>query len=114
MNRHHVAMTMKHFVARMSEATSGKKRDADPDFASLIRATGLPIQFSNSQDVDARHKAGHDERKAPTRYDPAFSRRDAPEVLQEPFAPRSTEGAGKAGWPMHPQPRVRNKQSTRA
>jgi hypothetical protein len=36
------------------------------------------------------------------KYDSAFPRREAPEVLQEPFAPRSSEGAGNAGCPMHP------------
>jgi len=36
-----LAMTMKHFVARMSEATSGRNVTPTPDFASLIRATGL-------------------------------------------------------------------------
>jgi hypothetical protein len=42
----------------------------------------------------------------------AFPRRDAPEVLQDPFAPRSTEGAGNAGCPMHPQPRAQQKKRT--
>ena len=37
-----------------------------------------------------------------SRYASAFPRREAPEVLQKPFAPRSTEGAGNAGCPMHP------------
>src|SRR6266852_7550819 len=41
-------------------------------------------------------------------YDSAIPRRDAPEFLQN-HSPRETEGAGNAGCPMHPQPRVRNK-----
>src|ERR1700730_12431338 len=36
----------------------------------------------------------------------AFSRRDAPELLSENSALKQ-EGAGNAGCPMHPQPRVR-------
>jgi hypothetical protein len=40
-------------------------------------------------------------------------RRDAPESCMNQ-SPGKTEGAGKAGCPMHPQPRVRKKQSTRA
>src|ERR1700723_4589845 len=36
----------------------------------------------------------------------AFSRRDAPELLSENSA-LTIEGAGNAGCPMHPQPRVR-------
>ncbi len=35
----------------------------------------------------------------------AFPRRDAPEVFKS-FDPPRIEGAGKAGCPMHPQPRV--------
>ena len=42
----------------------------------------------------------------------AFPRREAPEVLQQPFAPLITEGAGNAGRPTRPQPRVRNKKHT--
>src|SRR5258705_2089155 len=30
-------------------------------------------------------------------------------VFLQIVRPRNSEGAGKAGWPMHPQPRVRNK-----
>src|SRR5260370_10316343 len=40
----------------------------------------------------------------------AFSRRDAPELCM--IHPPS-EGVGNAGCPMHPQPRVRNVESTR-
>jgi hypothetical protein len=36
----------------------------------------------------------------------AFSRRPAPEVVQE-IPPLENRGAGKAGCPLHPQPRVR-------
>src|SRR5229473_551063 len=42
------------------------------------------------------------------KYDSAIPRRDAPEFLQD-HSPRKTEGAGNAGCPLHPQPRVRNK-----
>jgi hypothetical protein len=35
----------------------------------------------------------------------AFLRRDPPEVCKN-LVPLQTEGAGKAGCPMHPQPRV--------
>ena len=35
----------------------------------------------------------------------SFSRRDAPERMIKP-CPSKTEGAGKAGCPMHPQPRA--------
>jgi hypothetical protein len=43
-------------------------------------------------------------------YDSAIPRRDAPEFLQN-HSPRETEGAGNAGCPMHPQPRVQNKKA---
>jgi hypothetical protein len=36
------------------------------------------------------------------------------EFYRERPALEKTEGAGKAGCPLHPQPRVQNKQSTRA
>src|ERR1700676_5460736 len=42
-------------------------------------------------------------------YDSALPQRQCARVLHEPFRPRKTEGAGKAGCPPHPQPRVRNK-----
>src|ERR1700682_1157727 len=42
-----------------------------------------------------------------SKYDSAISRREAPEFLSE-HRPSRTEGAGNAGCPMHPQPRVRN------
>jgi hypothetical protein len=42
----------------------------------------------------------------------AFSRRDAPELCKK-FYPRKTEGAGKAGCPLHPQPRAQSVESTR-
>src|SRR5258706_13482541 len=35
----------------------------------------------------------------------------APASCKNRFASLRTEGAGKAGWPMHPQPRVRNKKA---
>src|SRR6266404_6335824 len=38
----------------------------------------------------------------------SLPRREAPELCMN-LVPLSTEGAGKAGCPMHPQPRVRNK-----
>ena len=38
-------------------------------------------------------------------YNSAFPRRDAPESCKN-FCPRKAEGAGKAGCPVHPQPRV--------
>jgi len=41
-------------------------------------------------------------------HESAIPRRDAPEVVQERSA-LMTEGAGNAGCPTHPQPRVRNK-----
>ncbi len=47
-----------------------------------------------------------------TRRKSAFSQRDAPELVHE--GPSTTEGAGNAGCPLHPQPRVRNFASTRA
>src|SRR5207247_6541346 len=46
--------------------------------------------------------------KQPGQYASAIPRRDASEFLQNPFA-QKTEGAGKAGCSLHPQPRVRNK-----
>jgi hypothetical protein len=48
--------------------------------------------------------------KQPGRRTPTFSRRDAPELCRD-FRPRETEGAGKAGCPLHPQPRVRNNKA---
>jgi hypothetical protein len=42
----------------------------------------------------------------------AIPRRDAPEVCMK-FALRKTEGAGNAGCPLHPQPRVQSVESTR-
>jgi hypothetical protein len=39
------------------------------------------------------------------RYNFAFSPRIAPELMPETLAPKM-EGAGKAGCPLHPQPRV--------
>jgi hypothetical protein len=45
------------------------------------------------------------------RHDVAIPRRDAPELVHEPFRPTKgvalpQEGAGNAGCPLHPQPRV--------
>jgi hypothetical protein len=48
----------------------------------------FPIQFSNS----------------PLSHTPAFSRREAPELLRQ--LPLKTEGAGNAGCSAHPQPRA--------
>ena len=42
-----------------------------------------------------------------SKYDSAISRRDAPELCVN-CSPRKNEGAGNAGCPMHPQPRVRS------
>src|ERR1700694_3569640 len=42
------------------------------------------------------------------RYGFAIPRRDASEIWQKPFA-QEREGAGNAGCPLHPKPRVRNK-----
>src|ERR1035437_4546003 len=42
----------------------------------------------------------------------AISRRDAPGLCTN-IALEKTEGAGKAGCPIHPQPRVRSVESTR-
>jgi hypothetical protein len=47
-----------------------------------------------------------------TRYAPAISRRDAPELCKS-LLPLITEGAGNAGCPLHPQPRVQSVESTR-
>ena len=44
--------------------------------------------------------------------DSALSRRDAPEFEHE-HCPSKREGAGKAGCPPHPQPRVQSVESTR-
>jgi hypothetical protein len=44
--------------------------------------------------------------KQPGGHAPTLSRRDAPELCGD-FRPQETEGAGKAGCPLHPQPRVR-------
>src|ERR1700687_3070150 len=41
------------------------------------------------------------------KYDSAIPRRDTPELCVN-CSPRKTEGAGNAGCPMHPQPRVRS------
>ena len=41
----------------------------------------------------------------------AFSRRDSARALQE-LSPKEKEGAGKAGCPMHPQPRTQQKKRT--
>src|SRR5205085_6026622 len=43
--------------------------------------------------------------KQPNGYASSISPRDAPEVCMS-FVPLKTEGAGKAGCPMHPQPHV--------
>jgi hypothetical protein len=40
-----------------------------------------------------------------SRYSFAFSRRDAPELYMY-LSPLKSEGAGNAGRPMRPQPRV--------
>jgi len=45
-----------------------------------------------------------------SRYRLAFPRPDTPELCKN-HSPK-TEGAGKAGCPLHPQPRVRNKKHT--
>jgi hypothetical protein len=44
------------------------------------------------------------------RHTLAFSRREAPEVCMN-FRPSKTEGAGKAGCPLHPQPRVQSEKA---
>src|ERR1700738_5048025 len=44
-----------------------------------------------------------------SRYRLAFPRPDTPELCKN-HSPK-TEGAGKAGCPLHPQPRVRNKST---
>ena len=60
--------------------------------------------------VAAKLKSGLLRRFAPrndVEYDSAISRREAPEVCVNFFWPSITEGAGNAGCPLHPQPRVR-------
>ena len=47
-----------------------------------------------------------------TWYTPAFSRRDAPEVLQI-VSPQELEGAGKAGCALHPRSRVQSVEGRR-
>jgi hypothetical protein len=68
------------------------------------------------RNVDARHKAGHDEpcfarvsndETKCIRHTTAIPRRENARAMHGSFAPRITEGAGKAGRTMHPQPRVR-------
>ena len=66
---------------------------------------------SAKQSIASRRKNGLLRRCAPrsdvkSRYASAFPRREAPEVLQN-RSPRKTEGAGNAGRPTRPQPRVR-------
>src|ERR1700687_451311 len=55
--------------------------------------SGLLRRFSPRNDVNSK-------------YDSAISRREAPEFLRKTIRP-GKEGAGNAGCPMHPQPRVR-------
>jgi hypothetical protein len=52
-------------------------------------------------------------RVIPKGHNFAIPRRDSPEFLQQSFRPKKIEGAGNAGCPTHPQPRVRNKTNTR-
>jgi hypothetical protein len=56
---------------------------------------------------DARRRAPRHEDHAS-----AFSRRATPELCQE-NCPSKNKGAGNAGCPMHPQPRVRKVKNTR-
>jgi len=109
-----------------------------PGFVPAIHA----FVATAKEDVDARHEAGHDERVdcqrarkldcfvavAPLRKRFAFvagndeALRTRPCILaarerprdEQSLSPLKTEGAGKAGCPLHPQPRVRKLESTRA
>jgi hypothetical protein len=42
----------------------------------------------------------------------AIPRRDCARTMQETLCPSITEGAGKAGCPVHPQPRVQSRKHT--
>src|ERR1700719_2261708 len=44
--------------------------------------------------------------RANFRHAAAFSRHERPSFARQ-CRPMKSEGAGNAGWPMHPQPRVR-------
>ena len=46
-----------------------------------------------------------------SKYASAISRRDAPEFFMKSIRPEKSEGAGNAGCPMHPQPRVQMKKA---
>src|SRR5438128_3893398 len=94
----------------------------------FVRAVEVPVQFSNSRDASviaseakqsragaAKRKSGLLRRFAP-RNDGAPTSDACPRsrgAMRPGFArtvrPKKTEGAGNAGCPMHPQPRVRNK-----
>src|SRR6185312_1752447 len=50
--------------------------------------------------------------KSPGTHTFAFSQRDAPEVLPEPF-PSKTKGAGNAGCTLHPRSRVQKHMEKR-
>ena len=56
-------------------------------------------------------KPGHDGPgdRANFKYDSAFSRRGQRPSFARNHSPMKIEGAGKAGCPLHPQPRVENK-----
>jgi hypothetical protein len=68
-------------------------------FARLVPA--IHVFLNRSQDVDARHKAGHDETQTQIRIPAARYAR----VVRQSSAPKY-EGVGNAGCPLHPQPRV--------
>jgi hypothetical protein len=68
----------------------------DTFFGRASTIDRFPIQLSNSQSQQS-----------------ALSRRKAPELLRK-ITLEKTEGAGKAGCQLHPQPRMQNEISIRA
>src|SRR5947207_1988055 len=86
----------------MRGSCEGCRRSAPVVGPSFRDGALAPDPESRDSGFDASHRPGM------TGYDSAFPRRDAPEFCKI-IRPKKTEGAGNAGCPMHPQPRVRNK-----
>jgi hypothetical protein len=98
-----VRFSNSHNTHRHCEPTGRREAPPDDRLREAIHRQnngdlGLLRRFAPRNDVDARPRSRGAIR-------PSFGKN---------VAPRKTEGAGKAGCPMHPQPRVRKVESTRA
>src|SRR6266550_1842681 len=76
--------------------------------SALLRGQSMPVEMCAYRRV----KPGDDERECSTfafiKHTFAFPRREPPELCMN-LSPFETEGAGNAGRPMRPKPRVQNK-----